>query len=78
MRAAPSLAQHPPRATAVTAGVLVASLRPEQWTKNVLVFAGVLFSGGLVDPVALGSAVAAFVIFCALSGTRRDRLVATW
>jgi 4-hydroxybenzoate polyprenyltransferase len=69
VRAAPSLAQHPLRATAVTAGVLVASLRPEQWTKNVLVFAGVLFSGSLGDPVALGSAVAAFVIFCALSGT---------
>jgi 4-hydroxybenzoate polyprenyltransferase len=43
-------------------------LRPEQWTKNLFVFAGVLFGGHLLDVPAMVRAVAAFVIFCALSG----------
>jgi len=47
---------------------LLISLRPGQWTKNLLVFAGVLFGHRLFDPVALTRAGAAFVIFCALSG----------
>ena len=48
--------------------LLLRSLRPEQWTKNLVVFAGVLFGGRLLDPDALGSALAAFLIFCVLSG----------
>src|SRR5690348_10218741 len=51
-----------------TAGLLLASLRPEQWTKNLFVFAGLLFGGLLLDPHAVARAVAAFAIFCALSG----------
>jgi 4-hydroxybenzoate polyprenyltransferase len=47
---------------------LLVSLRPEQWTKNLLVFAGLLFGGRLVDPDAVTRATATFVIFCALSG----------
>jgi 4-hydroxybenzoate polyprenyltransferase len=47
---------------------LLASLRPEQWTKNVVVFAGVLFGMQLFDLTALLRTVAAFGIFCALSG----------
>ena len=47
---------------------LILSLRPSQWTKNLLVFAGLLFGLQLGDPVAVARAVAAFVIFCALSG----------
>ena len=43
-------------------------MRPEQWTKNLFVFAGVLFGGRLLEPDALGLAAATFVIFCALSG----------
>lgn len=43
-------------------------MRPEQWTKNLLVLAGVAFGGRLVDPGAVAVAGAAFVIFCALSG----------
>jgi 4-hydroxybenzoate polyprenyltransferase len=49
-------------------GFLLASLRPEQWTKNLFVFAGVLFGGLLFDVRAIGRATAAFLIFCALSG----------
>jgi len=51
-----------------TAALLVASLRPEQWTKNLFVFAGLLFGGRLLDGQASMLAVATFVIFCALSG----------
>jgi 4-hydroxybenzoate polyprenyltransferase len=47
---------------------LLLSLRPAQWTKNLLVFAGVLFGRRLFDTAAVGRALAAFAIFCALSG----------
>jgi len=47
---------------------LVRSLRPQQWTKNLFVFAGLLFSGRLLDRAAWPPAVAAFLIFCGLSG----------
>ena len=49
-------------------GLLLSSLRPEQWTKNLFVFAGTLFGGHLFDAGAMARATAAFVIFCALSG----------
>jgi 4-hydroxybenzoate polyprenyltransferase len=51
-----------------TLRLLLTSLRPEQWTKNLFVFAGVLFGGYLLDLSAMLRAVAAFVVFCALSG----------
>jgi 4-hydroxybenzoate polyprenyltransferase len=51
-----------------TAALLVLSLRPEQWTKNLLVFAGVLFGRRLLDPAAVMIAGATFLVFCALSG----------
>jgi len=47
---------------------LLISLRPGQWTKNLLVFAGLLFGRRLFDRTAVGEATAAFAIFCALSG----------
>jgi 4-hydroxybenzoate polyprenyltransferase len=47
---------------------LLVALRPSQWTKNLLVFAGLLFGMRLFVPWAVARAVAAFVIFCALSG----------
>jgi 4-hydroxybenzoate polyprenyltransferase len=47
---------------------LFTSLRPAQWTKNLIVFAGLLFGQRLLDPAAVRSAVAAFLIFCLLSG----------
>jgi 4-hydroxybenzoate polyprenyltransferase len=51
-----------------TVGLLLVSLRPEQWTKNLLVLAGVVFGGRLLEPPAVAIALAAFAIFCALSG----------
>jgi len=47
---------------------LLISLRPGQWTKNLVVFAGLLFGRRLFDRDAVIRAAAAFVIFCALSG----------
>ena len=44
------------------------SLRPRQWAKNLLVFAGLLFGLRLFDVEAVGRAFAAFAIFCLLSG----------
>jgi len=46
----------------------VRSLRPEQWTKNLVVFAGLLFARELFNPVALVRTLTAFVAFCLLSG----------
>ncbi len=47
---------------------LLVSLRPEQWTKNVVVFAGLLFGMQLTNPVALARTLLAFAVFCGLSG----------
>jgi len=47
---------------------LLNALRPGQWTKNLLVFAGLLFGLQLFVPSSVLRALAAFVIFCGLSG----------
>ena len=52
-----------------TLSLLVISLRPEQWSKNLLLFAGLIFGGRLLEVSAVLTAVAAFAIFCALSGS---------
>jgi 4-hydroxybenzoate polyprenyltransferase len=45
------------------------SLRPRHWAKNVFVLAALVFAGRLRDPEAVTTALAAFVIFCALSSS---------
>jgi 4-hydroxybenzoate polyprenyltransferase len=50
------------------AASLVVSVRPGEWTKNLFVFAGLLFGQRLTDPIAVSRAVAAFLIFCSLAG----------
>lgn len=47
---------------------LLIALRPAQWTKNLLVFAGLVFGMQLFVPASAARAMAAFVVFCALSG----------
>ncbi len=47
---------------------LLRSLRPEQWTKNLIVFAALLFGRRLLDPEAVARSGATFAVFCALSG----------
>ncbi len=44
------------------------ALRPHQWTKNLLVFAALLFSKHLFEPEPFLRALLAFVAFCGLSG----------
>jgi 4-hydroxybenzoate polyprenyltransferase len=47
---------------------LLRSLRPSQWTKNLIIFAGLIFGQRLLDASAVLTSLAAFAIFCALSG----------
>jgi len=46
---------------------LIVALRPQEWIKNLLVFAGVLFSGRLDESGALGDALITFIAFCGIS-----------
>ena len=46
---------------------LLQALRPKQWTKNLLVFAGVLFAQHATDPKLLARAAAGFVAFSLLA-----------
>jgi 4-hydroxybenzoate polyprenyltransferase len=65
--AAPETAgSHATRRSLATA--LVLSLRPQQWTKNAVVFVGLIFAGKLLDPSAVASASIAFAVFCLLAG----------
>src|SRR5256714_14087509 len=43
------------------------SLRPRQWTKNLLLFAGIIFAAKLGDLSRWGEAVAAVAAYCAAS-----------
>jgi 4-hydroxybenzoate polyprenyltransferase len=45
----------------------IRSLRPQEWVKNLLVFAGLLFSGQLDEGPQVLDATLAFVAFCAIS-----------
>ena len=47
---------------------LLVSLRPSQWTKNLIVFGALGFGQRLFDSDSVVRAVAAFAIFCLLSG----------
>jgi decaprenyl-phosphate phosphoribosyltransferase len=46
---------------------LLAAMRPQEWVKNVLVFAGLLFSGKVDEVAQMGDALITFVAFCAIS-----------
>ncbi len=46
----------------------VAAMRPREWTKNLLLFAGILFSGHVLQAMALSRAVLAAAAFCLASG----------
>jgi 4-hydroxybenzoate polyprenyltransferase len=43
------------------------ALRPQQWTKNLLVFAGIVFAAKLGDRVRWVEAIACFLAYCAAS-----------
>jgi 4-hydroxybenzoate polyprenyltransferase len=46
---------------------VLVSMRPRQWTKNLLLFAGLLFAAEYDDPVRWIEAFVAFVAYCAAS-----------
>jgi len=51
----------------VPLSAIFVSLRPRQWVKNLFVFAGLVFSQRLFTD-AVWTSLAAFAVFCALSG----------
>ncbi len=55
-----------PRRRSPPEAALVA-LRPRQWTKNLLLFAGIVFAAKLGDLSRWGEALAAFAAYCAAS-----------
>jgi 4-hydroxybenzoate polyprenyltransferase len=48
-------------------GGLVALMRPQQWTKNGFVFAGLIFGQAFLRPGGILRAAGAFAVFCLLS-----------
>ena len=48
---------------------LLKAMRPKQWTKNLLLFAALLFAKEYAHADAVLRVVAAFLLFCILSGT---------
>lgn len=48
---------------------LLRGMRPKQWTKNLLVFAALLFAQRLGDPHATSVALVTFILFCLLSSS---------
>ncbi len=42
-------------------------MRPQEWVKNLLVYAGLLFSGKVDEAAQVGEATIAFIAFCAIS-----------
>jgi len=47
---------------------LLLTMRPAQWVKNLVVFAGLVFSRSILDSRMALTALLAFVLFCVLSG----------
>ena len=63
----PSVSLHGETLGRGLAADLFISFRPDQWTKNLIVFAGLVFGEQLLEPGAVARAGGAFGIFCALS-----------
>jgi 4-hydroxybenzoate polyprenyltransferase len=63
--AAPQVAELPRRRPPARAALV--ALRPRQWSKNLLVFAGIVFAAKLGDAARWGEAFAAFAAYCAIS-----------
>lgn len=57
------------RGPAAAAAALFEAMRPSQWTKNLFVFAGLVFGRQITNLSALEESVAAFCIFCLLSAS---------
>ncbi|HEY3298418.1 MAG TPA: decaprenyl-phosphate phosphoribosyltransferase, partial [Armatimonadota bacterium] len=62
------MSTHYPQTLKQSLLALLVSMRPRQWTKNLAVFAALVFSRTAGNPVYLSRTFEAFVIFCFLSG----------
>jgi 4-hydroxybenzoate polyprenyltransferase len=51
-----------------TTKAILVSMRPKQWTKNLIIFAAIIFSQNLNRPVFLAKVILAFILFSFLSG----------
>jgi len=60
---------HVARAWSVWARSLCTELRPQQWAKNLLVLAPLLFSQNIFNTTAVVQALKAFALFCFLSSS---------
>ncbi len=49
--------------------LLLKAMRPKQWSKNVLLFAGLLFALKFTDPAAIVKAFEGFALFCLFSSS---------
>jgi len=49
------------------ARAVIVAMRPQEWVKNLLVFAGLLFSGKFDELDAIGAAAITFAAFCAVA-----------
>jgi len=65
MAAAPEIVELPQRRSPVRAALV--AMRPRQWSKNLLVFAGLVFAAKLGDATRWLEAIAAFAAYCAIS-----------
>ena len=65
MVAAPELVELPRRRSPLRAAIV--ALRPRQWSKNLLVFAGLVFAAKLGEPIRWLEACVCFVAYCAIS-----------
>ncbi len=43
-------------------------MRPKQWTKNAIIFAGIVFDGQLLNSAAFARVLASFLLLCLLTG----------
>jgi len=66
--AAPSAGSVPrTRPSPSTARALLIAMRPGEWIKNVLVFAGLVFAKKFNEPAQVADALFTFIAFCAIS-----------
>jgi 4-hydroxybenzoate polyprenyltransferase len=67
-RPAARVAESPPaQAARSKLAALLVAMRPQEWIKNLLVFAGLLFSGKLDEGAQVLDATMAFAAFCSIS-----------
>jgi 4-hydroxybenzoate polyprenyltransferase len=62
----PAIGLERPARTSAIVG-LIRACRPKQWSKNALVFFGLIFALKLTDPVLDARALAGFLVFCLAS-----------